>query len=90
MIILLAAFYVNWTLAQFGPNGVSGNILSFAILEPKAARARDTLVRLGRFAAKPWPEKQVILRRRWGRFFQSRIAPSPAGNSRANMLYNSS
>jgi SAM-dependent methyltransferase len=36
-----------------------------------ARRARDTTVRLARFAARPWEEKGRILRRRWARLFPS-------------------
>jgi len=36
-----------------------------------AARTRDRFARLGRFAAKPWDEKVVVLRRRWPRLFPS-------------------
>ncbi len=36
-----------------------------------AARSRATIARFGRFAAKPWDEKMLVLRRRWARIFPS-------------------
>jgi SAM-dependent methyltransferase len=36
-----------------------------------AMRGRDALMRIGRFALKPWPEKQKILQQRWTRLFPS-------------------
>jgi len=36
-----------------------------------ALYTRDAAIRFGRFLGKPWPEKQKVLSRRWGRLFPS-------------------